>query len=210
MGLALSLVLFLTASWHTRPYFLGSDIVFAFAWLPFALAGAEGQPALDHRPAPAVRLVRRGRVVLPARGPALTRRGALLQALGFAGAASAVIAGLSVLFRGPAPAPAAGPTAAAGEAVGDAAALAPGDALSVLRTDGSSALVVRGVDGGLKAFGATCTHQGCEVAFRKGEIRCPCHGARFDPATGEPTAGPARAPLPALRVTERDGEIMLG
>src|SRR5919199_943385 len=28
-GLALSVLLFLTASWHTRPYFLGSDIVFA-------------------------------------------------------------------------------------------------------------------------------------------------------------------------------------
>jgi thiosulfate dehydrogenase [quinone] large subunit len=31
-GLVLSALLFLTASWHTRPYFLGSDIVFAFAW----------------------------------------------------------------------------------------------------------------------------------------------------------------------------------
>ena len=94
-----------------------------------------------------MRLVRRGRVVLPARGAALTRRAALLQALGFAGGASAVIAGLSVRFRGPAPAPAAGPTAAAGEAVGDAAALAPGDALSVLRTDGSSAWRGRRAEG---------------------------------------------------------------
>jgi len=51
-GLVLNLVLFLTASWHTVPYFLGSDSVFAFAWLPFALAGAAGQPALDN-PAPA-------------------------------------------------------------------------------------------------------------------------------------------------------------
>jgi thiosulfate dehydrogenase [quinone] large subunit len=49
-GLGLSLVLFFTASWHTVPYVLGSDIVFAFAWLPFVLAGAEGQPALDGRP----------------------------------------------------------------------------------------------------------------------------------------------------------------
>ncbi len=48
VGLGLSAVLFLTASWKTSPYFLGSDIVFAFAWLPFALAGAAGQPAVDH------------------------------------------------------------------------------------------------------------------------------------------------------------------
>jgi len=47
-GLGLSLLLFLTASWKTSPYFLGSDIVFVFAWLPFTLAGARGQPALDH------------------------------------------------------------------------------------------------------------------------------------------------------------------
>jgi thiosulfate dehydrogenase (quinone) large subunit len=46
-GLGLNLVLFLTASWNTTPYFLGSDIVFCFAWLPFVLAGASGQPAVD-------------------------------------------------------------------------------------------------------------------------------------------------------------------
>src|SRR5947207_3043464 len=47
-GLGLNLILFLTNSWHTSPYFLGSDIVFVFAWLPFVLTGASGQPALDH------------------------------------------------------------------------------------------------------------------------------------------------------------------
>ena len=41
-------LLFLTASWHTTPYFLGPDLVFFFAWLPFVLAGASGQPALDN------------------------------------------------------------------------------------------------------------------------------------------------------------------
>src|SRR6185436_10860946 len=48
VGLGLNLVLFLTASWKTSPYFLGPDIVFVFAWLPFVLAGADGQPALSH------------------------------------------------------------------------------------------------------------------------------------------------------------------
>ena len=45
-GLALNLLLFLTATWHTSPYFLGSDIVFVFAWLPLVLNGAEGQPTI--------------------------------------------------------------------------------------------------------------------------------------------------------------------
>ena len=38
--LSLNFLLFLTASWNTSPYFLGPDLVFTFAWLPFVLAGA--------------------------------------------------------------------------------------------------------------------------------------------------------------------------
>jgi thiosulfate dehydrogenase (quinone) large subunit len=76
-------VLFLTATWHTGPYFLGSDIVFVFAWLPLVLAGAEGQPALDHVQARALRLRRRGRVPVPAvGGPVLTRRAAIARRSG--------------------------------------------------------------------------------------------------------------------------------
>jgi thiosulfate dehydrogenase [quinone] large subunit len=195
-GLVLSLVLFLTASWHTVPYFLGSDIVFAFAWLPFALAGAAGQPALDNRPARKP----------PASGPLLTRRAALLRALGLTAAATGALAGLSVAARGSVPAPPR--RAPTGTAVGDAAALAPGDAVSV-SVNGTPALVIRGADGSLTAFDATCTHAGCEVGWRDGEIRCPCHHARFDPATGAPVRGPAREPLAALDVVERGGRIVV-
>jgi thiosulfate dehydrogenase [quinone] large subunit len=39
-GLALSLMLFLTVSFHSAPYYTGADIVFAFAWRPLLLAGA--------------------------------------------------------------------------------------------------------------------------------------------------------------------------
>ena len=196
-GLGLSLVLFLTASWHTVPYFLGSDIVFVFAWLPFVLAGAAGQPALDHGVHRAVRVRHRGRI--------LTRREALVQALGFTAAVTGAIAGVSLLFRGAVPARA---KAAAPNAVADSASLAAGDAISV-SAGGHSALVIRGADGELTAFSAVCTHAGCDVEWRNGEIRCPCHHARFDPVTGEPTRGPARAPLTVLEVVERDGKIVL-
>jgi thiosulfate dehydrogenase [quinone] large subunit len=205
-GLGLSLVLFLTASWHTVPYFLGSDIVFAFAWLPLALAGAAGQPALDHRSHRAVRVRRRGRIVVPVVGEPLTRRAALAQALGFTAAFTGAIAGVSLLSRGAVPARAT--AAAVGNAVADSAALAAGDAMSVT-AGGLPALVIRGVDGELTAFSAVCTHAGCDVEWREGEIRCPCHHARFDPATGEPTRGPARMPLTPLAVEERDGKIVL-
>jgi thiosulfate dehydrogenase [quinone] large subunit len=102
-GLALNLLLFLTASWNTSPYFLGSDIVFAFAWLPFVLTGAEGQPALDHvaeRGSPAVARRVRLNTVGPQPGPAetatLTRRAFVAAA----GATTLAIAGIAALAKG--------------------------------------------------------------------------------------------------------------
>jgi thiosulfate dehydrogenase (quinone) large subunit len=46
-GLGLSLLFFLTASWHVRPFFYGPDLPFAVAWLPLLLAGHAGLPSLD-------------------------------------------------------------------------------------------------------------------------------------------------------------------
>lgn len=48
-GLLISLMFFLTASWHVYPYFYGADIVFVFCWLTLLLAGPAktGYPALD-------------------------------------------------------------------------------------------------------------------------------------------------------------------
>jgi nitrite reductase/ring-hydroxylating ferredoxin subunit len=179
VGLALNLVLFLTATWHTAPYFLGSDIAFVFAWLPFVLVGAEGQPALEHRPADA-RLY--------------TRRVTLA---GFA------LAGLTFFTRGryvPPPPP--------GTRVASASAVRPGEAITIT-APGGPALLVRSADGGVSGFGATCTHAGCEVGWSGGTLVCPCHGAEFDSRTGAPTRGPAREPLPVLDVRERDGQLYL-
>lgn len=46
-GTLLSFMLFLTISYHSSPYYTGSDIVFVFAWVPLALAGAGGVWSLD-------------------------------------------------------------------------------------------------------------------------------------------------------------------
>lgn len=46
-GLALSLMLFLTISFHSRPYYTGSDIVFVFAWTPLLLTGSGGVLSID-------------------------------------------------------------------------------------------------------------------------------------------------------------------
>lgn len=109
-GLALNLLLFLTASWHTTPYFLGPDIVFVFAWLPFVLAGAADQPALDHalvRPSP--ELVRRTTLGADLEGASLERRSALTRRalLGEIGVLALGVAGIAALAKGGYRAPAA-------------------------------------------------------------------------------------------------------
>ncbi|HKB51704.1 MAG TPA: TQO small subunit DoxD [Solirubrobacterales bacterium] len=109
-GLGLNLLLFLTASWHTTPYFLGPDLVFTFAWLPLVLAGAEGQPALDNMlERPSAAMARRTRLRQLEAGEreetvvsSTSTRRALLAEL--AGAAVA-IAGISALVKGPYSAP---------------------------------------------------------------------------------------------------------
>ena len=109
-GLALNLVLFLTASWTTTPYFLGPDIVFCFAWLPLVLVGAADQPAVDtlllaRRSQATERRTRRGAHVYAAAVPdPQTRRAVLSRGLAAAGAATLAIAGIATLRRGSAPA----------------------------------------------------------------------------------------------------------
>lgn len=52
---------------------------------------------------------------------------------------------------------------------------------------------------------AICTHTGCPVGSVTDAINCPCHGSRFDLATGEVLAGPASGPLPPVGFTLPDG-----
>ncbi|TDC81342.1 Rieske (2Fe-2S) protein [Micromonospora sp. KC606] len=50
--------------------------------------------------------------------------------------------------------------------------------------------------GTVKAFSATCTHQGCTVTSVKGgRIVCGCHNSQFDISDGSVKDGPANAPL---------------
>lgn len=102
-GFALNFLLFLTASWNTTPYFLGPDLVFSFAWLPFVLAGSAGQPALDNVVEHASAALARRTRLRPVEGPggmdpepASTRRALLAE---FAGMAVA-IAGIAALAKG--------------------------------------------------------------------------------------------------------------
>ena len=208
-GLGLSVVLFLTASWKTRPYFLGPDLVFAFAWLPFVLAGASGQPALDHVTLRELRLRRRSRaqrLPLPTveRGEPLTRRAFVAVGLGATGALALIAAAGASLTRGTYKRPATPP---AGVAIPGGAELAPGEALVYQGSAGTPDILIRAEDGSFAAFSALCTHGGCEVTYRNGSLVCPCHGGVFNAQTGAVEAGPPPTPLPARTVEERDGSV---
>jgi Rieske Fe-S protein len=56
---------------------------------------------------------------------------------------------------------------------------------------------------GVFAYSAICTHQGCTVAYNVAtkRLKCPCHGAEFDPLkNGTPLGGLAQTPLAKIKV----------
>ncbi|MFD5887593.1 Rieske (2Fe-2S) protein [Streptomyces sp. NPDC060334] len=66
-------------------------------------------------------------------------------------------------------------------------------------------------EGRYKAFSAQCTHAGCVLdKIVEGEGNCPCHGSRFDVATGKVLRGPASAPLPEVPVKVEGGRLVAG
>lgn len=219
VGLGLSLVLFLTASWKTHPYFLGSDIVFVFAWLPFVLAGSTGQPALDHA------LAARSRAAPARGGVGMTRRESIGAAYTAVGAATLAIAGLAALLKGSPPTVARQAVATTTTRVrrrgarqasvpSGAVRLGPSNRLPVgsgaLYTDpsdGQADIVVRQSDRSLTACSAICTHAGCRVEYTNGALFCPCHGSLFDSRSGAVLQGPATQPLATKQVVERGGTI---
>ncbi len=57
------------------------------------------------------------------------------------------------------------------------------------------------------AYSQKCTHLSCAVTPQDGSLHCPCHNGWFDLATGRPTAGPPRRPLPRITLEIRDGVL---
>jgi nitrite reductase/ring-hydroxylating ferredoxin subunit len=50
-------------------------------------------------------------------------------------------------------------------------------------------------EGGYDALSAVCTHVGCPLGYDGRDVACPCHGSKFDPATGAVVHPPAVTPL---------------
>ena len=94
-------------------------------------------------------------------------------------------------------------------AIAGALDLPEGDALYFNYPGDDDQAVLLNLPGqGFVAYSQKCTHLSCSVYFSdKSELICPCHDGKFDPRTGEPTAGPPERPLPRIQLEERDGQL---
>jgi len=234
LGFTINLVLWLSFSWHQHPYFLGSDSIYAVAWLALGFGILESSRAAASARLPA----------LSTRVDDLGRR-EFLRA-GLVGSASLLLGMLGLVFAG-APtrssglggARAAGPgtgtgtgtrptTPPAGPTEGGASAapppgrviatmqqLPPGGAVGFVGPGNTPAACLRLRNGEVVAYSRICTHAGCEVGYSSSSelLICPCHGAEFDPArNGAPVPGsPTSVPLPAIRVEvdKATGQVIL-
>ncbi|GHH44190.1 Rieske 2Fe-2S domain-containing protein [Lentzea cavernae] len=212
-GVLLSLSFFLVVSWTTRPYYLGADVVFAVAWTPLLIAGDAGVWSLTARLRAQVRRGL-GLPVHPTKAEEGTvqdhvERRTVLRGGLIAGAATAagVTAGSVLALTGrPVGSPAApvshGPVIAAVDDV------AVGSSKSFTTPDGTPAHLLRPARDTFLAYNATCSHQGCPVAYVGPGFRCPCHGATYD-ENGQVTGGPAPAPLVKIPVEVVEGQVVL-
>jgi thiosulfate dehydrogenase (quinone) large subunit len=226
-GMVLSFSLFLSVSYHSSPYFTGSDIVFLFAWTPLVLAGAAGAPALDtwlaERSPPPVGqpqavsrrdVLGRGALTGLVAGGTVLLAGLVALIGRAAGGSTTSAAGTPTLTTGgsgPATTSTTGSSttttgaAPAGTEVGPASSVPVGGSASF--TDpksGDPALVIQQSAGHFTAFDAVCPHAGCTVGYVRSArlIACPCHGSEFDPSTGVVLRGPAPTGLTPIKMVE--------
>ena len=186
-GFGMSVVLWLSATWAVKPYFLGSDTVYAVMWL--ALFFGVRQSYRGGRMAAIIPNLKDRREVM--------RLGAVAVA-----AIAASLAGSK--FR------AKNPTPEAGAAVATLAELPIGGTKNFQAADGSPAVVFR-TAAGVFAYSRVCTHQGCIVNYDAGAhlLACPCHGAQFDPTKdGKVVAGPAPTPIAKIKVAIKGDKVV--
>ncbi len=230
-GLALSLMLFLTVSFHSAPYYTGADIVFAFAWTPLLLVGSGSVLSLDaaiadwagKQAGPGRRASRR-EVVLSGTVTAAVAAASLV-AGGLAAGLGRLAGGTAGQQNGRSLQPGAGPAQTAtarpshratarpgqpakappGTAIGPASGVPVGQAASFTDpASGDPSIVIRPGSGTFVAFDAVCPHAGCTVGYDPGQkvIICPCHGSQFNAGTGAVEVGPATAGLKKLGIAE--------
>jgi thiosulfate dehydrogenase (quinone) large subunit len=232
LGLLVNVTLFLSATWHVHPYFLGSDSAYAVAWAALLAGLIDARRVRKRVP---VHGTRRQRAAAAGRPPIARREFLRGAAVGVGtvvlGMGATAWAGSQARARprlrtatptripskrgGPAHSGASPPIAAPkGTPIAKLDALAVGAAVGF--TDpgsGEPSVLLRPTANSVEAFSRICTHAGCPVQWDPGSklLVCPCHGAEFDPArNAAPVAGPASTPLRRIPVAvdSATGEIL--
>ena len=107
-------------------------------------------------------------------------------------------------------APAASPgSASSGAQIAKTTDVPVGSVFAFQDPQGGPAFLLQPAAGTFLAYSGICTHNGCTVGYDEAaaEFACPCHGARFEVATGEPVQGPAQQPLAKIAIVESGGVI---
>ena len=180
-GFSMSTGLWLASSFHASPYFLASDTAYAVLWLSYLLMIVNSGK-------------RKGFEM------SLERRGVLR--VGLTGAIAVAFAGLGKVFAKAAPATSNSAASSAGTKIIKLASLKVGATHNFAAKNGAPAVLFR-TKTGIFAYSAICTHQGCTVAYSGASktLKCPCHGAEFDPyKSAKVINGPAQSPLAKVKV----------
>ncbi len=172
VGFATSVGLWLTVTFHVRPYFIASDTAYAVMWLAYFFVLYSSNKRID------INMDRRGAI----------RIGSVL-------AMTAGLIGLGKFF------PRESAQAGGGKRIVKLEVLPIGAQYPFTRANGEAAVLFR-TRAGVFAYSAICTHQGCEVKFSKKSQRleCPCHLAAFDPfQDAKVVVGPSNASTKSIR-----------
>ena len=181
-GFAMATGLWLSSSFHTTPYFLASDSAYAILWLAYLLL------LIGNRRMPSINFERRGVIRTGIVG-------AFAVIASFAGRAFPKATAASTSAKST--------SKASGKQIIKLADLKVGGTYNFTHsTQGVPAVLFR-TKTGVFAYSAICTHQGCTVSYNSSSkrLKCPCHGAEFDPANGaKAVAGPTNTPLSKIKV----------
>ena len=171
LGTAVALLFWLTASWATKPYFLGPDLPYAAGWLTLALAGDGGAWTLERWLAVREARPKGGysRTAQRRQAPVSTDRRRFLKLVGWAGA-TAVVAGPSLVL---------GRIVAASRSV---AAVPP----SVTATPSPTAVLSPTASGTAATPTATPTASGGTLLANGSQLTTSSAVAAVDPASGDP------------------------
>ena len=176
-GFLTSIILWLASTFYVSPFFLASNTAYAVLWLVYFLTLVGNRRTIDI---------------------ALDRRGAIR-----IGALSAAAIGSGLLGKAFAKVPEKPNTTVSGTSqIIELSKINVGETHQFALSNGMPAILFR-TKTGVFAYSATCTHEGCTVAYQSSNksLYCPCHGAEFDPfKNGGVITGPTRDALPTVKV----------